>query len=84
MDYFYFVNLSVMDEELEIPEERYMRNTIVIDEMGGSSGFESLLRGEKQNFTEIICDSHSTYGEPQVRRREDGTTQIKSTIEVGV
>ena len=84
MDSFYSVNLSVMDEKLEIPEERYMRNTIVVDEMGGSSGFESLLRGEKQNFTELICDSRSTNGEPQFRRWEDCMTQIKSTKEVEV
>ena len=84
MDSFYFVNLSVMDEKLEIPEERYMRNTIVIDEMGGSSGFESLSRGEKQNLTELICDSHSTNGEPQFRRRENCMRQIKSTKEVEV
>ena len=84
MDYFYFVNLSVMDEKLEIPEERYMRNTIVIDEMGCSSGFESLLRGEKQNFKELICDSHSKNGEPLFRRRDDCMAQIKSTKEVEV
>ena len=84
MDYKYFVNLLVMDEKLEIPEERYMRNTIVIDEMGCSSGFESLLRGEKQNFKELTCDSHSTNGEPLFRRREDCMAQIKSTKEVEV
>ena len=73
-----------MDEKLEIPEERYMRNAIVIDEMGGSSGFESLPRGEKQKFTERICDSHSTNGEVPFRRREVCMTQIKSTKEVEV
>ena len=70
-----------MDEKLEIPEERYMRNTIVIDEMGDSSGFESLSGGEKQDFAEFIYDSHSTNGEPQFWRQEDCMTEIKSTIE---